>query len=214
MSMQGSWISALLTAAVILLYELWFAYTQQRRPLTLARTAHAALREEWFDAVSGQAGSEILAVQTLRNSLMSASLIASTAVLGLMGTITLTASSLAENMGPGHGSVGAFTPRLAVELVLLALLFSALVCSAMSVRFYNHASFIGGIPVASPVRQRWNSVGKAHVRRAGLLYSWSVRNLVLVAPALAFMLHPLSGPVAAIAVALVLFKFDRVNTSS
>jgi hypothetical protein len=213
MSVQSSWIAALVTAAVIMLYEFWFAYAQRRRPLTLARTAHAALREEWFDAVSGQVGSEILAVQTLRNSLMSASLVTSTAVLGLMGTITLTASSFAQTIGVDHGVTGTFTPRLAVELVLLALLFSALVCSAMSVRFYNHASFIGGIPVASPVRQRWNSIGRAHVRRAGVLYSWSVRNLVLVAPALAFILHPLSGPIAAIAVALVLFRFDRINTS-
>ena len=60
----------------------------------------------------------------------------------------------------------------------------------------------------------WNAVGKAHVRRAGVLYSWSIRNLVLVVPALAFILHPLAGPLAALAVALVLFGFDRVQAAS
>lgn len=214
MSAQTAWACALLTVLVVGLYELWFAWAQRRQPLSLARTAHAALREDWFEAVSEQPGSEILAVQTLRNSLMSASMVASTAVLGLMGSITLSASSLGHSLGAGQGLEGAFTPRLAVELVLLVLLFAALVCSAMAVRYYTHASFIGGMPVASPTRGRWNAVGKAHVRRAGVLYSWSIRNLVLVVPALAFILHPLAGPLAALAVALVLFGFDRVQAAS
>ncbi len=212
MSPQASWVAALLTVAVVALYEAWFALAQRHRPMTLARTAHAALREDWFDAVSVQPGSEILAVQTLRNALMSASMIASTTVLGLMGTITLSASSLAASLGVGQGPAGAFTPRLAVELVLLALLFAALVSSAMSVRYYNHASFIGGMPVGSEARKRWHPIGHAHLRRAGILYSWSVRNLVLVVPALAFILQPAAGPVAAVGVALVLYGFDRVAT--
>ncbi|MGZ5179715.1 MAG: DUF599 domain-containing protein [Ramlibacter sp.] len=207
----AGWLAALLTAVVLVLYEIWFAFAQRRRPLGLARTAHATLREEWFDAVSAQPGSEILAVQTLRNSLMSASMIASTTVLGLMGTITLSASSLNATFAQGTGL--AFTPRLAVELILLALLFTSLVSSVMSVRYYNHAGFIGGMPVGSEARRRWNAVGAAHVRRAGILYSWSLRNLVLVVPAVAFILHPVAGPVAALVVVLVLFAFDRVQAS-
>ena len=45
-------------------------------------------------------------------------------------------------------------------------------------------------------RQRWAGAGRAYVRRAGLLYSWSLRNLLLIAPVVAFMLHPMAGPVA------------------
>lgn len=209
MSTGTRWLAALLTMAVVAAYELWFAYAQKRRPGDLARTAHATLREDWFDAVGAQPGSEILAVQTLRNSLMSASMIASTTVLGLMGTITLSASSLSASFGAGEASV-AFTPRLAVELVLLALLFASLVSSVMSVRYYNHAGFIGGMPVGSDARRRWNPVGSAHLRRAGVLYSWSLRNLVLVVPAVAFILHPAAGPAAALVVVGVLSAFDRI----
>lgn len=210
--MQESWVAALVMMVVVGLYELWFAYTQRRSPQKLARGVHTTLREEWFDAISQQPGSEILAVQTLRNSLMSASMVASTTVLGLMGAITLSASSFAETFGLTHGGVvSAFTPRLFVELVLMALLFAALAASAMSVRYYNHVGFVGGMPVTSEARQRWNPVGKSHLRRAGVLYSWSVRNLILVVPALAFILHPMAGPIAAIVVTLVLFGFDRVK---
>lgn len=213
MSSQASWIAVLLTIAIVLLYEVWFAYAQRRSPRKLARAAHATLREDWFDAISEQPGSEILAVQTLRNSLMSASMVASTTVLGLMGAITLSASSLAESFGAGEGMAGIFTPRLVAELVLMTLLFAALVASAMSVRYYNHVGFVGGMPVASEARRRWHSVGRAHLRRAGVLYSWSVRNLVLVVPALAFILHPIAGPIAAVAVTLVLLSFDQVKVS-
>jgi hypothetical protein len=210
MSIGSSWVAAVVTMLVVAAYELWFALARRRRPLDVARTAHATLREEWFEAVSAQAGSEILAVQTLRYSLMSASMIASTAVLGLMGTVTLSASSLAGTFQSG-GAALAFTPRLAVELVLLSLLFASLVSAAMAVRYYNHAGFIGGMPVGSEARRRWNPVGSAHVRRAGVLYSWSLRNLVLVVPAVAFILHPVAGPVAAVVVVLVLFAFDRMQ---
>jgi hypothetical protein len=41
-------------------------------PTRLSRSAHAALCEDWFAALSRHCGSEILAVQTLHKSLMSA----------------------------------------------------------------------------------------------------------------------------------------------
>ncbi|MEP6721518.1 MAG: DUF599 family protein [Variovorax sp.] len=99
--------------------------------------------------------------------------------------------------------------------LLFTLLFSSLVCSAMAVRYYNHVAFISGMPVASEARQRWTPAGTAYVRRAGLLYSWGLRHLILVAPILASLLHPFAGPVAAVVVVVlvlvVLSRFDRVG---
>lgn len=211
MSVASRWIAAGLTLAVLVLYEIWFALARRSRPQQLARSAHVSLREDWFDAVSQVPGSEVLAVQTLRNSLMSASMTASTAVLGLMGTVTLSASSLGASIASDGAGQFAFTPRLALELILLALLFASLVSSVMAVRYYNHAGFVGAMPVGSDARLRWHAIGSSHLRRAGILYSWSLRNLVLVVPAVAFILHPVAGPVAAVVVVLVLFGFDRVQ---
>lgn len=84
MTNMATWLAALATMAILVV----LAFGHRRRPGQLARTAHAALREEWFEAVSAQKGSGILAVQTLRNSLMSATMTASTAVLALMGTVS------------------------------------------------------------------------------------------------------------------------------
>lgn len=209
---NSRWIAAAATVAVLALYELWFALAQRRSPQRLGRTAHASLRDDWFAALSQQPGSEILAVQTLRNSLMSATMTASTAVLGLMGTVTLSAASL--NATFGGAAPFEFTPRLALELILLALLFASLVSSVMAVRYYNHAGFVGAMPVGSETRQRWNAMGASHLRRAGVLYSWSLRNLVLVVPVVAFILHPAAGPFAALIVVSVLFAFDRIQAGA
>ena len=91
----------------------------------------------------------------------------------------------------------------------MAQLFASLLASIMAVRYYNHAGFIAGMPVDSPARQRWNDAGRIHVRRAGILYSWGLRHLVLVAPVLAAIVHPAAGPVAALGVIGVLIGFDR-----
>lgn len=207
------WMAAAATLAGIVLYELWHALAQRRRPREVARSAHASLREEWFDALSAQPGSEILAVQTIRNSLMSATMTASTAALGLMGSITLAAPSLHATLDAASPAGAWATPRLLVELMLLALLFSALVSSVMAVRYYTHATFIGSMPVGSAARARWSAAGGVYVRKAGILYSWSLRSLLLLVPFVAFLLHAYAGPVAAVLVVAVLQGFDRAGTA-
>lgn len=210
------WLAAIATLGIIAAYEGWLAVAQRLAPGRLARTAHASLREDWFAAISAQPGSEILAVQTLRNSLMSATMTASTAVLGLMGALSLTAPTLHATLGEAATATATaawpqVTPRLAMELVLLCLLFASLVASVMAVRYYNHAGFIGGMPVGAPQRQRWAAAGTAYVRKAGLLYSWGLRQLMLLVPVVAFLLHPLAGVAGALLVVAALLHFDRFS---
>lgn len=207
--MDGKWIAALITALLVAGYELRLAWVRRTGSVRISRQAHASLREEWFDAISAAPGTEILAVQALRNSLMSASMTASTAVLGLMGSLTLTAPSLRSGLGALSGSVPVFTPRLAMELAVLVLLFASLVSSVMAVRYYTHASFIGSMPVGSAARERWAATGTAYVRRAGVLYSWSLRNLLLIVPPVGFIIHPYAGPPVALFAVAVLAWFDR-----
>ena len=211
MTIGRTWLAVLVTVAILAIYEMALLLARRRSPSVLARSAHATLREEWFAAISLQPGSEILAVQTLRNSLMSATMTASTAVLGLVGTVTLVTPALHATFGAPEGGVPAFSARLALDLVLMALLFASMVCSAMAVRYYNHAGFICSMPVGSPERQRWSAVGTSHLRRAGILYSWGLRHLMLVAPILAAIVHPLAGPIVAAILVGVLLRLDRVS---
>ena len=204
-----SWAAAGITVAVLVAYEMTLLWMQGRSPAMLARSAHANLREEWFEALSKQKGSEILAVQTLRNSLMSATMTASTAALGLIGAATLLAPSINSSIGTFNNLASHFTARLVMELLLMGVLFASLVCSAMAVRYYNHAGFILSMPVESDERKQWGPTAVAYLRRAGLLYSWGLRHLLMGAPLLAFIVYPLAGPVAALLVVAALYGFDR-----
>lgn len=212
MTPTWTWTAVVATVAMLVLYDAWLLLLQRRRPQLLAHSRHAGLREEWFQAVSAQKGSEVLAVQTLRNSLMSATVLASTAALALMGTVSLAAPSLHQSLSARQG-VPELSPRLVLELVLLALLFASLVSTMMAVRFYNHAGFIGGMPVDSESRRRWTRAGIRYVRRAGILYGFGLRHLVLVVPVVAAILLPAAGPVTAALVVVVLLSFDRFNES-
>ncbi|MEO9101756.1 MAG: DUF599 domain-containing protein [Burkholderiaceae bacterium] len=213
MSSALHWVATSGTIAVLVVYELALALLGHRNEQRIAMTAHAALRAQWLDAVSAQPGSEILGVQTLRNALMSAIMTASTAALGLMGAVTLASPSLVAGFAEGSTTAPLqFTPRLMIELSLLVLLFAALLCAAMAVRYYNHASFIVGMPVGSVQRKQWTATGGVYLRRAGLLFSRALRYLILVAPMLVCLLYPAAGPIAALLVVAVLYRFDRVGT--
>ena len=203
-STLGSWTA--LAASLLLIggYELRLWLIERRAAHSNARVAHAALREEWVRALSGQSGSEIVAVQTLRNSLMSATISASTAALALMGTLTLSASH-----GLALFGITTLSISLVLELTLLATLFASYVCSATAMRYFNHAGFIMSLPVASPQRQARLPTAIDYVRRAGLLYGWGLRSFFLVAPIIAGLIHPFAMPVASLALVLVLRVLDR-----
>ena len=212
MNLLNPWLSVSATVLMLALYEARLTWLQRRHPQRLARSVHAGLREQWFEAISQQPGTEVLAVQTLRNSLMSATMVASTAAIGLVGSATLAAPSLHQLLD--SGGLPAATPRLILELVLLALLFASMMASAMAVRYFNHAGFIASMPVGSAARAHWSAAAVAYLRRAGLLYGWGLRQLLLIAPILAAIVHPLAGPPMALIAVAVLVAFDRAGTTA
>ena len=202
-----AWLSLLLSLAILGAYELNLSRLSRRQPLATARSAHALLRVEWVQALSRQAGSEIVAVQALRNSLMSATITASTAALALMGTLTVTSTTVAQDMA--LFGMQQLSTRLVLELLLLATLFASYVCSATAMRYFSHGSFIMSLPVGSEERLRRTSMAIDYVRRAGILYSWGLRLFLFLAPIVAGLVNPVAMPFAAIALTLVLRAFDR-----
>ena len=202
-----NWSAPAITITVLAAYLLYLALAPSR----LAWRTHSALRAEWFDAISSERGTEILAVQTLRNSVMTATMTASTSALGLMGAVTLIAPSVhAEAIT--HGMAWQFTPRIALELTAMALLLLALVASTMAIRYYHHAGFVCAMPVGCAARTRWSDTGRSHLRFAGVLYSWGLRCMILVAPVLVSIAYSPAGPFAALLVTGLLLWLEHVGT--
>ena len=197
-----SWAAVIASALLIGGYELHLWQAGRKNPAANARSAHRVLRGEWVQALARQPGSELLAVQALRNSLMSATINASTAALALMGSASLMASKAAANgLHP--------SPHLALQLALAVTLFAAYVCSAFAMRYYHHAGFAMSLPVGTPAREARTQLAASYVQSAGILYSWSLRCFLFVAPIVSGLLHPLLSLPISLGLLSVLALFDR-----
>jgi hypothetical protein len=156
-------------------------------------------------ALERQPGSEILAVQPLRNSLMSATVVASTAALALLGSFSVGLPFLV------HGtSLDLSQARALLLLVLMLALFASLLSAALATRLFNHAGFMLSFPAGSDDRLGMSELAADYLRRAGHHYGRSLHVMLLLAPLLVGMLAPLAMPFATVAwlVALMVI-YDR-----
>lgn len=201
-----AWTLVLVSLLLLAGYEVRAHRIGQRSPEKMARYAHARIRVEWVQALSVQPGFEIVAVQALRNSLMSATISASTSALAVMGAVSLAGTTLATNLG--HWSAGS-SLHTVLQALLVLMLFASYVCSAMAMRYFGHVSFVMSIPVASPSRQPLNVVAAVHVRRAGLLYSWGLRLFLMVASVVAGIVHPAAMLPVTLLLLVALYYFDQ-----
>lgn len=204
MNAAQNWISFGISTVLFFAYELWVIWVGWRHPDRIARSAHAFLRATWVDALSRQPGFEIVAVQALRNSLMSATIAASTAALALMGSVSLASSTIESATFDGTPPL-----RVVLEILLMATLFASYVCSAMSVRYFSHAGFVMSMPVGAPERPSHTPMAKEYVKRAGLLYSWALRFFLIIAPLVVGIVHPLGMPFMTVLLVAALWFFDR-----
>ncbi len=130
-----------------------------------------ALRRAWVKRILAAPGSEILAIQTVRNSIMAASLMASTAVLALMGVISIghsqldAADALRNWMHPG-GHLKLFLP--------LALLAACVVLFSKAVRLYHRAGYSLGLSRSAAGSNELSDIAEAaasgELTRAAHLY--------------------------------------------
>ena len=204
MNTSHHWIAFAVSSAIFLIYEIWVLWVGWRHPHRVARSAHGFMRASWVDALSRQSGFEIVAVQALRNSLMSATIAASTAALALMGTVSLASATLESAKFDGTPPL-----RIVLEILLMATLFASYVCSAMSMRLFSHAGFVMSMPVASQERAALNPMAKEYVKRAGLLYSWALRFFLIISPLVVGIVRPLGMPFMTVALVVALWFFDR-----
>lgn len=201
-----SWAGFLVSVLMLVAYEWRIHHVGQREPHRLARYANARLRMHWVVSLADKPGFEIVAVQALRNSLMAASISASTAALAVMGALSLAGASLAANITRWSGENALHTT---LQALLIGLLFASYVCSAMSTRHYSHASFIMSMPCDRPERAQLNPSAQIHVRRAGLMYSWGLRLFLMVLPVVAGIVHPMAMLPATALLLIGLVLFDQ-----
>lgn len=150
-----AWGSLALSLMLILFCEVHAHRVSKRDPTHQARFINSHLRMALGAGDSERPGFEIAAVQALRNSLMSATVVAPAAALGLMASFTLGGVSLASGLAQTPGE-SMLLLHVLLGATAVGLLFASFVCSAMSMRYFGNATLVVSMPVPSPERELLN----------------------------------------------------------
>ena len=197
---------------IALLYHLFIARRRKLCPLRTVQGVASAARKDWVaSVVRGRDG--ILGVQTLRNSTMVASFMASTSSVLALGVLSLAASA-----GDRTGAwrllhiFGTPSPDLLVlkVLALLLVLFFAFFCFASSIRLYGHAGFMIGTCSAPGEEERRIHVSAACLEQAARQFHLGMRAFYFLVPLVLWLFGPVFLALGAMGMLLALYRLDRM----
>lgn len=208
-------ISFVLSAAALLGYQLYLNWRTRHDPASSAQDAMLLAREAWVNSVM-QERRDILAVQTLRNSTMAASFMASTAVLLIIGVLTLSAQG--DKLSGtwhvlnfwGHDSAELWLFKLLMVLFDLLLVFFAF---SMSVRLYHHIGYSINVPLARQLESAQPRHVVAQMNRAAIFYRIGMRAYYFTVPLLFWLFGPLLLLGATTLLIFFLYRLDRAPRS-
>ncbi|XVF89507.1 hypothetical protein PTKIN_Ptkin19aG0135200 [Pterospermum kingtungense] len=132
-----------------LAYHLWLWHKVRTQPLTTIIGINARGRRFWVSAMMKDNDKKnILAVQTLRNSIMGSTLMATTSILlcaGLAAVISSTYTVKKPLNDSIFGAHGEFMMALKYVTILCIFLFSFF-CHSLSIRFINQVNILINTP--------------------------------------------------------------------
>lgn len=186
-------VSFAFCAAALLGYQFYLNRRTRRNPASNAQYVLLAARAAWVESVMRERR-DVLAVQTLRNSTMAASFMASTAVLLIIGVLTLSAQG-DKLSGTWHALnfLGNFSAEMWLTklLILLFDLLTAFFSFSMSVRLFHHIGYLINVPQDPPPDTRRTHHVIAQLNRAGSYYRIGMRAYYFTVPLLFWLFGPL-----------------------
>lgn len=202
--------------AVVLSYYVFLRIKVRDDPLYTIHAVNSHARTLWVKNIMSSPSKEVMAVQTLRNFVMGASLMASTAALLIIGTLTLSGQAEAVSRNwHAMSAYGSASPELWIVkvLALLADFIVAFFAFAMAVRLANQVAFMinigaGEVPAAlSPeaVTRRLN--------RAGNQFAIGLRAFFYAVPLVFWLFGPAFLVLATLGLVVALYRLDRSSAT-
>jgi len=204
-------IGLVVSAMLLVVYHLYLRMRVKRNPAYTVQAVNVMARSAWVHYIMKEEQG-ILAVQTLRNSTMAATFLASTAVLLIIGVLTL--SEQGDKLGSAFHSlnfVGARRAELWMGKLLMLMLdlFVAFFAFSMSIRIYNHVGFMINVPKSAGHKAITPKHVAVHLNRAGHFYSIGMRAYYFLVPLVFWLFGPHLMLLATIALIFVLYRIDR-----
>jgi uncharacterized membrane protein len=205
-------ISFLISLLILISYNLFISYKIRKNPAYTVQAVNVIARTAWVEEIMQGSGKEVLAVQTLRNSTMAATFLASTAVLLIIGVLTL--SSQGDKMeGTWHALniLGAKHAELWLSKLLLILLdlFVAFFSFSMAVRVFNHVGYMINVPLSRKLKMICPAHVAVHLNRAGKFYSLGMRAYYTVVPLVFWLFGPHFMLLSTVILVVILYQLDR-----
>ena len=205
-----------LSALALLAYQRYLSWRTRRDPSSSALDGLMAARVAWGEVIMKERR-DILAVQTLRNSTMTASFMASTAILLIIGVLTLSAqsdklSSAWEILNvAGHISAEIWLFKL---LVMLFDLLFAFFSFCLSLRLYHHIGYLINVSPEFTVACSEPSHVAAELNRAAIFFRYGIRAYFFTVPLLFWLFGPLWMMGVTAMLIFFLFHLDRAPRQS
>ena len=200
--------------AILGIYQLRLQHRIRLNPAMTVQGMNARARSAWVRRVMTEKGLEIMAVQTLRNSTMAATLMASTSVLLIFGILNFLVS--ADKIGPVFHSLntwGAHAPLLWIFKLILALVdfFVAFFSFSLAVRGYHHAGYLVNVPMDTPDHGLTIEKVTQLMNRSGKYYSLGMRTYYFSVPLVLWLFGPLWMLLSSLALLAVLKHLDHLG---
>ena len=201
-----------LSCLLVIAYHMFLRRKIKQDPTYTVQAVNKIARTSWVETIMNDDRHAVLAVQTLRNSTMAATFLASTSVLLIMGVLTLSEQEeKLQSTWHTLNVIGAIHPTLwMVKLILMLLdLFVAFFSFSMAIRIYNHVGFMVNVPVKLNHKMLTPAHVATHLNRAGHFYSLGMRAYYLLVPLVFWLFGPHFMLVSTLALLLVLYRLDR-----
>ncbi len=201
-----------ISAAIVASYYYFLHIKVKHNPTYTIHGVNALARTLWVENIMRNSAKDVMAVQTLRNFVMGASLMASTAALLIIGTLTL--SGQAENISHSWHTLN-IAGSHATELWIIKVMFLlvdfivAFFSFAMSVRLANHVVFMVNVPDHSAHHNLSPKAVARRLHRAGSMFAIGMRAFFFAVPLVFWLFGPYFLLVSSIGLVIALYRLDR-----
>ena len=214
--LANDFFGAGVSAALLIAYHAFLRFKLQRDPLYTIQAVNALARAAWVETVMTTGNKDVLAIQTLRNSIMGATFLSSTAVLLIIGTLTLSGQSdkLSDNwhtlnlFGATHAEV--WQTKL---LALLLDMFVAFFSFAQAIRLYHHVGYMINVPTTMAHKALTPQHVALHLNRAGSFYAIGMRAYYVAVPLVLWLFGPHFMLLSTLILIPILYRLDRAPSA-
>jgi len=186
-------IAVLFVICLIGGYHFYLRALARRNPAAVLSSVAAMARADWVATMMEGQGTGVLAVQTLRNSTMAATFLASTSILLIVGVLTLSTQAPSLKTAWHHLNIaGSLSPQLWLTkvLALLFVLFSAFFSFSNAIRIYNHVGYMINAKIGFDHRRFTPAQVASELNRGGRYYSLGTRAYYYLVPLVFWLFGP------------------------